>query len=380
MRVCLDSRYVRERPSGIGAYVGALIERLPRLAPDSTFELWVHPRAPRPLSSEPTVTETVVRAPANGLGTLLRPSRLGDLKDIDVLHAPFNLLGRGLRLPTVVTIHDLMWLDRPTLCEAVSPLLPAKVLFYRDGILRALTRATRIVTISSASADAILARAPRAAPRLRVIPHGVDARFRPPAERAAVERRLDERLGIVDPYFLVVGQNTPSKNHAAVLHAFARARLPKNYRLVLLQRLYKSRWGRGLEAEARRLGIRHRLLSLPAVTDSELLELLQGATALVQFSRFEGFGLPVLEAAACGTPVVASDIAPLREVMGGAALHVPLRAEALSRALERIAHDATLWRELSHAGLERSREFSWHRSATAHLEVYRDAARAGRGW
>ena len=116
---------------------------------------------------------------------------------------------------------------------------------------------------------------------------------------------------------------------------------------------------------------------LPAVGGPELVELFQGALALIQFSRLEGFGMPALEAMACGTPVVASDIAPLVEVLGGAALHVPLQAAALAAALRRIVEEDGLRAELSARGVERAAGFSWDRCAAGHLEVYREAAAEG---
>ena len=100
MRASIDARYLRERPSGIGAYVRALVDRIPALAPDDSFQLWVHPRATRPLTRAPNVSEHVVRSGANSLPTLLWPSRLVDLEGVDVLHEPFNLLGRGVRAAT----------------------------------------------------------------------------------------------------------------------------------------------------------------------------------------------------------------------------------------------------------------------------------------
>jgi glycosyltransferase involved in cell wall biosynthesis len=378
MRVAIDCRYVRERPSGIGAYVRELIDRVPPLAPADHFRLWVDPRAQRPLSGSSNVGETLVDAPANGLATLLFPSALARLDDVDVLHAPFNILGRGLRLPTVVTIHDLMWLLEPGLAEGTSAATPFKAAFYRNGIRRALERASRLVAISSATADAVVRQLPAAGSRVRVIPHGIGARYTPGSGAGTARELVARRFGIDAPYFLVVGQNTPSKNHVAVLRAFAWARLPPGTRLVLLHRLYAGRHhaGKSLGEHARRLDIDSRTTLLSQAGDDDVIDLLRGALALVQFSRFEGFGLPALEAMACGTPVIASDIPALVEVLGGAGLHVPLSVPALARALERVAKDRKLRAELSAQGLERSRAFSWKRSAELHLQVYREAVEA----
>jgi glycosyltransferase involved in cell wall biosynthesis len=379
LRVSIDCRYVRERPSGIGAYVRALVDRLPGLDPGARFQLWVDPRAPRPLSSAENVRESVVRAPANGLSTLTRPSELVDLDQIDVLHEPFNILGRGLRCRTVVTLHDLMWLESPADAEGLSPATPFKAAYYRSGIRHALATATRLCAISRATADTITRIAPSAARRVRVIPHGVEPRFTPPSERERARVEACDALGIRGRYLLVVGQNTPSKNHRAILNAFAGADLPREVHLVLLQRLYRG-WrfgvlgGAPLDQQARALGIAGRVVFPERLSDPSVVAVLRGADALVQFSRYEGFGMPALEALACGTPVVASDIAPLVEVLGGAALHVPLETRALSRALERVCRDPVLRAELSARGPERARAFSWERSAALHLELYREAA------
>jgi glycosyltransferase involved in cell wall biosynthesis len=383
LNISIDCRYVRERPSGIGAYVRALVDRLPLLDPTSRFHLWVDPRAPRPLSPEENVRESIVRAPANSLSTLLAPSRLVDLDDIDVLHEPFNLLGRGIRCATVVTVHDLMWLESPADSEGLSLGTPFKAAFYSDGIRRALREATRLATISHATADVIRRLAPRAASRVRVIPHGVEPRFHPPADRDLAAARSAERLGIRGRYLLVVGQNAPSKNHRMVLDAFAAADLPRDVHLVVLQRLYRGRrfgvlGAPSLAERARDLRIRDRVVFPDRLDDDALVELVQGAIALVQFSKYEGFGMPGLEALACGTPVIASSIPPLLEVLGTAAVHLPLRGSELARALERVTRDRGLARELSARGPERARKFSWDRSAQLHLELYREAALSAR--
>ena len=221
LQISIDCRYVRKQASGIGAYVKALVDRLPLLRPAARFHLWVDPSAPRPLSAEDNVRETEVRPPANGLSTLFVPSRLVDLEDADVLHEPFNILGRGIPCPTVVTIHDLMWLESPAHAEGLSLATPFKAAFYADGIRRALRDATRLVAISRATADVIRRVDPVAARKVRVIPHGIEVRFRPPRDRSAARAVSLERLGIRGRYLLVVGQNTPSKNHRAVLEAFA---------------------------------------------------------------------------------------------------------------------------------------------------------------
>ncbi len=371
MRVSIDCRYVRERPSGIGNYVQALLDRIPALAPDDSFQLWASPKLDRSLSASPNVTQVEVSAQANNIPTLAWPQRLVDLHGVNVLHAPFNILGRGYSCATVVTIHDLMWLLEPKLCEASWWRRLYQVPFYRAGLLGALQGATRIVAISKATADVIAQHFPLALGRVRVIAHGIEASFRPPADPEAVTARAAELIGCEGPFLLVVGQNAPYKNHLAVVEAFAAASLPANTRLVFVQRLNP---GGPISRTARAHGVSDRVVWLPQLADDDAIMLMQSALALVQFSRCEGFGMPALEAMACGTPVIASDIPALSEVLGAAGIKVGLRVEQLASAMARLVAEPS-WREdLCGIGLERAGDFSWEKSARLHLELYREAA------
>jgi glycosyltransferase involved in cell wall biosynthesis len=373
MRVCFDSRYIRERPSGIGEYVQALVDRLPALAPADRFDWWVHPRAKRPLSRAPNSFEHVVPGDPNAPWSQFFPSLMGPT-DGDVFHSPHNILGRGIRAAAVVTLHDVMWLDAPELAEGSALLRSVTVPFNRWGILNTLRQARRILTVSQASADAIARICPGATDRIRVAHNAAAARFRPPADMDVSRARAAAILGTTAPYFILVGQNAPSKGHALALHAFAR--LPGlSLRLVLVQRL---RAGHGIDRLARSLGVRERVHVLPTLNNDDLVTLLQSALALLQPSLAEGFGMPALEALCSGCPVIASDIPPLVELLGGAGLHARRgEIDSLAVAMRRVAASAALRQELSHGGLERARAFSWDSCAKATLETYREAAKLG---
>lgn len=363
LRIAIDARYVREKPSGIGRYVRALVERLPALAPEDRFTFWTHPLAPRPLSRAGKVCEVVVRSGPNSPSSALWPQREVSLGETDVFHNPHNLLPRGIRCRSVVTIHDLMALEDPRLhLRGVERL--SKSWYYPQAIRRALRDATWLIAPSRATADRICALEPGAGSRLTITPEAADAVFQPPNDRAAAEKRAAELTGSNAPYLLVVGANTPSKRHDLALAAFARA-VPSPWRLVMLQRR-KARAGLPRAA---------RVVWLEAVAQEDVVVLMQAAGALVQPSLYEGFGLPVLEAMACGCPVVASDIAPFREVTAGAALLMPPGdAEKLAAALREITGSVELRSSLGEQGLARARDFSWDRCAEQTLAVYRHAA------
>lgn len=360
MKVSIDARYAGIRPSGIGRYTEALLARLPTLAPGVAFEAWLHPSAA--VDAPSSLRRRSVASRANHLPSLLWPARLAPLDESDVFHAPFNILGRAIPCATVVTVHDLMWLEAPELCQPRRLRRAVQRWFFGAGLAGALA-ADRIITPSRASAAAIVARDPTAARRLEVVPHGVEAQFRPPDDAAAARARC-EALGLDRPFFLAVGQNAPYKNHDAIVEAYLASGLAPRVALAVVERL------------SPRPSAASGLVRFPSLDEADLLALLQSALALVQFSRFEGFGLPVVEAMACGTATVVSDIAPLREIAGGASLVVPLCRGELSRALRALAGEARLRSDLVARGRERARAFDWDASARAHLSVYREAISA----
>ncbi len=371
-RFIIDARYVRSRPSGIGNYVAALIARMPALAPEARFRLWTHAERPEPVTA-PNVSSRMVPAIADGLGTLLRPASFDRLEPEDVVHFPFSLLGRGLPCPTVVTMHDLMWVEHHEKVDSRPLVNHARATFYRAGMHYALRHATRLIAISSATADRIRAIRPEAAARVRVIHAAAGPAFVPPADREAVRREAARLLGSEAPYYIVIGKNEPYKAHQLALEAFARESKPDEL-LVLIQR---TRAGKGLAKLAQKLGILAQVRWLPTLTDAELLSVLQGARALVQPSIVEGFGIPVLEAMSVGCPVITSETPALVEVLGGAGLTAAVGDVAgLATAMRRIRSES-LRGELRERGLERAKAFSWDAAARATLEVYREAAAEG---
>ena len=223
LHVMLDARYLREKPSGIGSYVQALVARLPELAPHDRFTFWAHRRAALPLSLAENVAEIVVPTGPNSPWSALWPKRDASFAGVDVFHNPHNLLPRGLLCASVVTVHDVMALEYPRLhlrgLERLS-----KSYYYPQAIWRALRHATRLIAPSRATADRICALHPAAASRLTVIPSTADAGFQLPEDRAAAQEKAALLLGSDAPFLLVVGANTPSKRHDLALAAFARPR------------------------------------------------------------------------------------------------------------------------------------------------------------
>jgi len=375
MRFVLDARYAGPRPSGIGEYVRALGRRLPALAPEADFRFWIRPGTDSFATGERVSYETVRAAPA-GLRTLLAPRVLGKLEPEDVLHAPANVLGYGVPCPAIVTVHDVMWIEHVDWCQPRPWLRPISRAYYSAGIFRALRHAARVLTVSHASAAAILRLVPEAKSRLFVTRNACEPTFRAPESMSEARAVAARALGFTEPYFLVVGQNQPSKAHPVAVRAFASIADRVPHRLVLVQRLEP---GRGLHGLAQELGVSGRVTFVSGLGEADLLAVFQSATALLQPSLAEGFGLPALEAMACGCPVIASDIPPLSEVLGPAGTFVPPgNAPELGRALLSVAGDASRHAELRALGFEQAAKFDWDETAKLTWEIYRDVAARGR--
>ena len=367
--VCIDCRYLDGRPSGIGECVAALIEHLPGLAPDLDLLLLRSPGHEGPLSHAANVREQTLAAAANGPATMWWLPRAVDLSGVNLFHAPANIMPAGLAMPCLTTIHDLLWLTRPDWCRTG---LRGRIdrHFYGHGIRRALAHAAAIATVSRATAADIARYAPATTERVRAIPSGVAARFRPapPDEQALRALEIDPKRRFV----LTVGQSAPYKNHEGALRGFAEAFGDDSS----IDLLFVQRQGVGaarLLRHAAALGIAGRVRILPVIDEAALRLLYGAAQALLHPSLHEGFGNPVAEAMACGCPVVTSACSAMPEVAGDAARLVdPHRPEAIAAGLREVVCDRDVAARLRARGLARAQALSWRNNAAGYLALYRE--------
>jgi glycosyltransferase involved in cell wall biosynthesis len=265
---------------------------------------------------------------------------------------------------TVVTIHDVGYLHHP---DAHPP---------RDRRLLHLTTrwsvhaARRVIAISETTRRDLVYHYRVPESRIHVIPHGVDRRMRPADAGAVAE--VKRRLYLPDRYVLFVGTIQPRKNLgrlAEALRFVAQAGLPHKLVIAGKRGWLADRVDSALNAS----GMADRIVHLGYVAAADLPALYSGADAFCFPSLYEGFGLPVLEAMACGTPVVAATTSAIPEVAGDAALLVdPTDPAAIGTALVRVLTDRELGRTLATCGIERARRFTWERTAAATLEILRD--------
>jgi glycosyltransferase involved in cell wall biosynthesis len=279
---------------------------------------------------------------------------------LDVFYSPDFVLPPTLRgTRTLLTVHDLSFLHYP---EAFVPSLRA---YLARVVPRSVARADRVLADSASTRDDLITYFGTPPEKVHVLYSGVDARFHPEKE-SGEEERLRSKYGVESPYLLSVGTLQPRKNYVRLIKAFA------NLPLADLQ--FAIAGGRGwlyedILAEAQRHGDRVRVLGF--VDDADLPALLRNAALFAFPSLYEGFGLPVLEAMACGVPAVCSSTSSLPEVGGDAALMVdPLDVDALAQAMARVLGDAGLRREMVDRGLAQAKRFTWEKAARQLLDSF----------
>ncbi|BAU48125.1 mannosyl transferase [Sulfurifustis variabilis] len=265
----------------------------------------------------------------------------------------------------VVTIHDWAVMDHP---EWFSPRFSA---LYRFLLPRLVARVRRVITVSRFSRERIL-EATRVDPeRVVVVPNAVGPEFRPQSRERTASMRRSLRLKS-DRYVLSLGSIEPRKNIPRVLSAWrmAQRQLPSDVWLVIAGAPGSASVFRAVPLNA----LPERVQLIGRVPEAELPALYTGAIALVYPSLYEGFGLPLLEAMASGTPVIGSSRGAMPEVVEAAGLLVDPRVpEAIAEAVVRVVVRTDLWKTLRHRGLERARRFSWKETARQTLAVLREA-------
>lgn len=374
MRIALDYTSAVHQRAGVGRYTRSLTAQIvSKIDESDELVLWYasssRDSASLPSGANPANTSLrrlpiSPRLAAIGWHRLRLPVPIDRFTGhVDVHHEP-DFVSPPTVAPMITTIHDLSYLVVP---EYAHPNLKR---YLENSVPRTLERAAHVVVVSDATRRDVIERYHVSPDRVSTIYNGVDSWFSSP-ETTAVDRAL-EQFGLRRPYFIMVGTVEPRKNHTTALRAFSA--LFERRRDVSLVIVGNPGWMSEpivteIETSAKSLPVRY----LRFVDDTWIPALYAGSTALIAPSWYEGFGLPILEAMACGAAVITSDRGALPEVAGDAAIVIPPGdVETLTCSMERLLDDTTLRDDLARRGRRRAAEFTWERAAAAHLELYHE--------
>lgn len=367
MRIGIDARLVYYRQAGISQYTLRLLEEFAAIDQDDEFIVFQSRKDHATLVNQPNFRRrSLWTPPHHRLEQLLLPLEIA-MVDMDVLHSPDFIPPFRRHCKSVITIHDLNFLLYPHF------LTPESASYYGQ-IDQAVRNCDHIIAVSESTKRDIVRLTGAPESKITVVYEAANPIYRPLQDKRLCQQ-VKEKFHIHNDYILFVSTIEPRKNVPTLLMAYKQ--LLDNYHadVSLLLGGEKGWLFDEVFALVEKLGLHGRARFLGRVSPEDLLGLYNAARLLVHPAFYEGFGLPPLEAMACGTPVVASNTSSLPEVVGDAALLVdPTDVDGMAVAMWRVLSDETLRQQMIEKGLKRARLFSWRKAALETLEIYRRLA------
>lgn len=368
MRFGIDARLTYHQRAGIGRYTLFLLDELAKADQENHYTVFQHRKDKEPLVSAPNFQRKTLFTPVHS--RLEQPLLMAELlfHNLDLIHSTDFIPPLYSSVPSIITVHDLAFLRWPHF-------LTEDHATYYSQIDRGVRHARHVIVPSHSTKNDVIGQLGVPESKISVIYEAAASIYRPmPIEpaREAVQRRFS----VPGQYILFVSTIEPRKNIDGLLRAFHHLRTKYNLTEFGLVLAGKPGWlYEDIFEIVEQLGLKESTFFVGRVTDEELRQLYVGARCHVHPALYEGFGLPPLEAMACGTPTVVSNTSSLPEVVGDAALTFdPNDWEEMAVAIRRLLIDDDLHAEMRHKGLQRAATFSWSRAAAETLELYQRVA------
>lgn len=364
MRIGIDARLIYYHRAGIGQYILRLTQALAQIARDDAFILFTSRKDKTIHIHQPNVRQQPLWTPSHHrLERVVMSLELAPFA-LDVLHSPDFIPPRWTRCPTVITVHDLAFLRYPRFLTRESAR-------YYGQVDLAARQATHIIAVSHSTKRDLINLLGVPESKITVIYEAAHPLFAPMDKQRARDF-VRTHYHLPDAFILFVGTIEPRKNVPTLLRAYKRLRDKYKMQLPLVMAGYRGWLVEEVDQALAEVQLGDALCFLGSVHNEELVHLYNAASLFVLPSFYEGFGLPPLEAMACGTPVIVSNVSSLPEVVGDAALLVaPDDVEGLAVAMARVLSDTALQEEMRTKGFKRAQTFSWERAARETLAVYR---------
>lgn len=373
MRIAIDARYLSADFSGIGIYSKNQLEAISREDQSNEYTVFVHSSFRGQLALGPNFE--VVHDPARpvSLRTVSTLQTTVSQYGVDLLHSYYPLVPLLWNKKLAVTVHDLQPLLDPEFTGQRRRLTRSLYdLFYHVTYPAALRKSNCLVSVSYATKEYLTSLFPELSDKILVVHEGVSPEsYQQPTEEQI--ERVREKYDIPDRFIFYIGSTRPNKNLSAMLDAFEQflERNPEQEDLYWVMVLNSDRFFDPLFARIRERGLLRRIHIHEQVSEAEKRVFYHLATLLYFVTKFEGFGLPVLEAQAMGLPVLASTHGALPEIAGQAAILCdPFDTEAVVEGLELFFHDPDLGDRMITAGKENVKRFTWQKAAKEIVDMY----------
>ncbi len=372
LKIGIDARVIRKYP-GLGRVCYNLIKEIARYDSVNQYIIFGHHPSLDFLYNHANFRIVDYRSPVLSMQTLFHLGRIIKREEPDVFFSPFQVTTIFTPCPLVVTVHDMMDLLYP---DAFShhPVYVNYGLrtFFRFAVPMSVAKAKKIITVSESTRQDMLGyfRNIQAENVITVL-NGVEDKFRPVRDITQLQN-IRKKYGLPERFILYLGSTKPYKNLHGVLNAYHKYRMMESgltdvYLVIAgLRHFASSRLGELAE----RLGITPFLIHTGHVEEDDLPLVYNLAGIFLFPSIWEGFGLPALEAMACGTPVISSNKSSLPEIIGDAGIQVePENTDDIAAAIYKVVHDKSLQEEMSGKGVARSKMFSWEDAAKKTLDI-----------
>jgi glycosyltransferase involved in cell wall biosynthesis len=370
MRFAIDAHAIGRHLTGNEVYVRSLLREFAQIDRHSEFLAYISEPGAEKWVPQRFHVRRVASNPYTRLGWDL--ARLTRADRPDLVHVQYTAPLMG-RVPIVVTVHDVSFLEHP---EYFTLIRRSQL---RYTVAQTVRHAARIITVSEFSRDAILRAYDIPPNKVSVIPNAANPHFRS-IGREKAQQAVRNRLKFSAPFVFSVGDLQPRKNQIGLIKAFAELLSAHSHLTHHLVLTGKETWFTPkVRDAARHSGFAERIHFTGFVEDAELLELYNACDCFVFPSFYEGFGLPILEAMACGKAVACSNTSAMPEVADGAGLLFnPRNTGDITRAIADILRDPALRGRMERLGLQRAAQFTWQKSARATLDVYAEVVRERR--
>jgi glycosyltransferase involved in cell wall biosynthesis len=367
MRIGIDAHMVGSRETGNETYCLGLIEGLEQIEDHNQYMVYLTSPSVLPsVNGHGRLLRRMLRRGSSAWRLLMGFAQASRSDRLDVLHVTYNV-PFFTRCPLVVSVHDISYVHFPEFFSKRDLRLLGAYVPY------SVKRARHVLTLSESAAQDIerVYGVPRS--KISVVPLAARAPYTGMAEPTRVSY-MRETYGLSEPYILAVGNLQPRKNLLRLVEAVAQ--LPAWASDLKLAVVGKAQWKESdIYRRVTELGLNDRVVFTGYVSDEDLALLYHGSLALVYPSLYEGFGLPILEAMSCGTPVICSNTSSMPEVAGDAAIMIdPLNVGELADAIGSVAQSNSLREQLRHRGFARASSFSWLKTARQTLKVYEQCA------